>query len=284
MFSSRFIPRSVPFIKKLFYSSSSKFEYSLIIHRNRYYSTSGQQITLETIAINNDESSQNKLQLNDNKVSSSHLIISQEFKNELSNQLNRKKFKSIALQQDEFNKVIMNINNPFELYYFLETYGYLFNHFNLFYFIKKLSWIKNEYKLVDYSMPEKIENAVAKLLIKLSPHFDAELTFRTLKFLKYLNANLNDFSMKALIQIIKFHVNKLTFNEIFTIKDMIENLKLNTAHIDSDVGQYLKTLDKSLTLSVKINQEDDIKLKDIRLILKYYTHELSDYNYASIIR
>ena len=81
-------------------------------------------------------------------------------------------------------------------------------------------WFKRLYR-DDFFIPEPIKKSLTTLVIRDVPHLESHDCFRMFKQLVRLGFGLDDFAVKACMQILKYHVNELQLNDLIVVKYLL---------------------------------------------------------------
>lgn len=213
------------------------------------------------------------------------LIINQDFVKVLDQKLNSSNFKSLAYKQDEINSLIYKIENPFHLFYLYENYSIEFNPFNLVNMIKKLAYFSRNQNLTQnglFFIPEAINNSLTKQIIKIGPHLESFQCLTIFEKLVQIGYKINDYSIKALLQLLKYHVNDFDLDDLIRCRNFVQRLSINPDGTTTS-NEYAENLDKALTLAVQIKLEDLKNVKQTVNLLKIFSSSISDLNFERII-
>jgi hypothetical protein len=223
------------------------------------------------------DSQSSKVRRTTNDDDSSRLAISEEFKVGLELKLKPSNFKTIAYKQDEFNQIMRKLENPFNLFYFFEKYVHEFSTQNLIALTNKMVFMK--YNDPNFFIPAPIKTLLTKLVVKELPHFESFECFVLFKKLDKLDLGLNEFAIKACLQILKYHVNELELSDLLKTKYL-----LNRKTATDGKNEYTINLNKALSLAVQIKLEQvDNPTNGVRL-LSLFADDLSPNNFDKLIK
>lgn len=222
---------------------------------------------------------------NQSRDSDLSLMINQEFVKVLDQKLNNYNFKSLAYKQDEINSLIYKIENPFHLFYLYDNYSIEFNPFNLVNLIKKLAYFSRNQNLTEnglFFIPEPINKSLTKQIIKIGPQLESFQCLIILDKLVQLGYKINDYSIKAMLQLLKFHVNDFDLDDLNRCKFFLQRLTINSDGTTTS-NEYAENLDKALTLAVQIKLEDLKNVRQTVNLIKNFSSSVSDVNFERII-
>ena len=129
----------------------------------------------------------------------------------------------IKIEYDDMNRNIRSAHSINDLFDILQNYNSSFEPDHLYNFIKQWSLVcsydksKNKFA-INYSnrseLPEHVSQLLVKLTIKHAPHFEPNDTLFVLERLILLGFNSDDKCIRAVLQIMKYHIN--SFGNIYS--------------------------------------------------------------------
>lgn len=273
---------------KLIYRIISKSRPSLLATCNldqtyRFYSQ------LEPNLSNQDNTSSTSL-VNPVTESVTKLTITQEFVQGLDQKLDSKNFKNLPYKQDEFNKIIYKIENPFNYFYFFEKYSHEFNNQNLFNFIHRLVHLLDKYSTKEeIVLPQPIKQLLTKQIIKHVPHYEPEDCFRLFILTCKLFKNLDDYASKSVMQLLKYHLNELDVDNLLSIKYRLDKMRKKPKSTDESPpipiapNEYVTNLERALALAVQIKYQYVKTGKQAVRLMRYFMDDFSDNNFEKLV-
>jgi hypothetical protein len=224
----------------------------------------------------------------------------------LAEKLDDRNFKTLAYKQDEFNRIMSNLKNVFNILHLLEQYAHDFHPQNLVNFIKRLSYLLNTSdpeitKIENFKMPQPIKTQLTKLIIKHVPYMEAFDCYAVFQRVGTLQFELDDHFAKAVMQLLKYHVNDLDIGQLIKIKQNVAFLKRRKqqkeALLESNPPsqivrrgkkpeqklEIVDKLEKALDLAAQLKYQDVKEPRDAINVLRCFSSALSDANFEKII-
>lgn len=196
---------------------------------------------------------------------------------------------SLPKRQAALKSIMKEAKSEFYFYHLIENYGKDFSVGNLLSFVGCLAKMKRDNRLI-FDIPLEIQKILDKQIIKYGPHFEAHNCAFAFNFMNKLELNLNNYSMLALIQLLKYHVNNLDLQVILSVKENLEETKLRSNKLEFKnkdfVHELCSTLDKALGYAVQLKQNDIKAVRTTKCfieMLKYFHNDLSLINFQSAI-
>ena len=207
------------------------------------------------------------------KPNDQYFVLSEEFRIGLSKRLDPKNFSSLAFRQDELEKMIRHIDNPFQLLYLYEKNHRTFSTTNFVSFIKKIDYLN---RLNGVVLPQDIKKMLAESMVKHAPHFLAPDAASTFLSLTSLGLSLSEPSIRAALQILKYHVNSFDMNELIRFK-----LKLQWLKKFSPSNKFSEEFEKAVGLVAQLKGGEIATVKQAISLLKFFHQSISENNFTA---
>ena len=158
----------------------------------------------------------------------------------------------VPLRETELDDIIKRSSKSEDLMEILTTNSHNLKPDNLKKIIHKLALFNcydketNKYTIKKIQLPENINAILIRLLIKNLPHFDNESIISALNKFVILGYTSNDACVRALLQIVKYHINGLDLVQILNL-----NKSLNKLADQSNMSPQIESLKKALGMVVE---------------------------------
>jgi hypothetical protein len=200
----------------------------------------------------------------------------------LNERLDDRNFKSIAYKQDELHAIMHKLTNHFNMFYLLENYSKDFNAFNLASYIKRLALIIKTNNEVEFIMTQRVKSLLTKMIVNQVPHMLSIDCYQVFQRLGSLKFTLNDQTTKAMLQILKYHVNDLDLDQLIQMKKNVDFLQRNNPN-PNEINEYVEPFEKAVVLAVQLKYQTCTTPHQAVKLLKYYYSKLSDGVFNEII-
>jgi hypothetical protein len=235
--------------------------------------------------------------------------MTENFRRMLRQKLDDKNFKSLPYKQDEINKIVSNLKSVFNMFHLLEEHSHDFSPTNLAHFVNRLNFLltaNDDSVTATFKMPAPIKALLTKLLLKHVPHMLPLECYHVFQRVQPLQFQLDDPFTRALMQLLKYHVNELSVEQLVKAKINLSILKKAKAEgtkavvsdqrneskaltvrkkskISGSGDQIVDSLDTALDLAAELKYQDVKDPREVVKFLRHFGNSVSEANFTQIM-
>ncbi len=211
----------------------------------------------------------------ENSINSS-LVIEKKFIFFLNSYLSADK--PLLQKQQDIGKLMNNIENVYQILFMYEKYNKDFCKQNFINFVMKLAKLSISNCNVILS---PIKLSILKSLLKHGPNYNGQECKKLLFYFNDLGILLDEPICKALLLLLRFHLNDLELNDLIELKALIYSFNKHP-NLNKRIN-YIDSFEKSLNLSVQLQYHKISDIYQALYILIYFGLTLSPVDYQKIL-
>ena len=208
-------------------------------------------------------------------------------------------FKPFLAKQEEIKQLISDIDNVHALFYLFEKHCIQFDPPNFVHFIRRVAFLQKDAPL-EILAPADIRHKIVTTLVRIGPNLDANDCKTLFHKFDLIDISVDDQAYKAILQLLKYHVNSFNLLELIGIKkklsilvtgkvqeqrreDHVDEQNQANASLAKTTNEYVQVFCKALSLAAQL-LIDQIETVDLAIyFLKHFHRDISENNFRALM-